>query len=1176
MTYRKRIAVLIGVPTYLDEYWHSLPYVDGDINGVDGLKATLEKGLGASCCFDEVKAPDPSSTNRELKDLLWKICTDDALDERCLTLIYFSGHGALDRVSRLPSLVVHNTSYSDPDGTGVSFSWLEKLISRSRSSLVLVLDACFAGGLPESVVSRELFDSAPKAILASCAADEKSFASADGKQSRFTRNLIMGLRGEAAEYGEVTVQSLAKYLVRSLQDTGQKPVCHVPESPLRLSVPRHPAEARSLQDTEGLEDRRSCVRKLVTEYSSLPVFEGPGHFVRPHVRAFRVEKEDEQAELQFRRVSLSLDEVREMDSGATAVDEPDDHPGDALDGILEWAKRLSPLLVLQGDTGTGKTTLLQKTWLELARRWLDGKTARFPLLIDLRLLADVRLHGRSARSGVASFVDAKRKFRSVLMDVLQNEYGLGLFWKDLIALCEGGKVVLLLDGLDEMSQDGRRESITTHLRLVGVLVEAGAKVALSCRTHYLRSDAELLSVIKAAELPWKNAFLFDLVPFEPRQIELYVSQRLSQSKWGLWRQLKETKSLGVGTLSSRPFLLGTLIQVLSESGSTRGVRQTQLFESYLQEWLARDRWRFEQFLGDFGPVIDRDLSSALASGISLTADPENDLEAWCEELISGFVKSMALEMRLSGRKSLLADEIANFLRTKLPSLPDVFLSFFDYAIRTCSFLTRNKEGHYAFLHPSVRAFFEAAGIRQELSRKTYPWDGSETRGRSRLAAIPHSLGAQPLDEDVADFLAEMVNPTDGVALASLIHDTKERVRACPNTLNYLAGNCLTLLARLWGEPQLEGERFEGLNLSGAQLRRALLRKVSFQDSVFEDAGFEHATFEEVKLNGAKFVRCAFDSARFGGVRINGGAVVRHCSGLTTAKGVPVEFTNAQTLSAKGQRTFERRRVPRVTKMRLLEGDSFVASGGVAAANFADAWESPEHEVSVKAFAIDVAPVTNRQFQDFVKANPEWGKQAVIDRLKNAYYLKEWDENAPPPDRDDEPVVYVSWFAAEAYARWVGKRLPTEAEWEFALRDGRHDERLRYPWGNEIEDVPPKYFKLIREGKIVRPKETPTTPNYQLLSMSGNVNEWVADWFSTEYFEALRRKAAQGEAEENPPGPLFGTERVYRGGSFLSGLDGDAHEFTCFYRSRLFPQNTNQDMGFRCALDATLYRELEAS
>lgn len=1178
--YTRRIAVLIGVSEYADDYWQPLPYVKGDIEGDDGLHHVLQHELGETCCFDDIHPVLATATNSEVKDLVWDICVNRGPTEDVLILVYFSGHGTLHPKYGRPSLVVHNTSHSDPDSSGIPFTWIYDLVARSPATLVLAIDACFAGDLAVTHASKELSALQPKAIFASCADHEKSFAAPGGAQSLFTQKLVAGLRGDgqAAVNGEVTTSSLRDYLVAAFEGIPQQPHCIVPEeTPILLSVPGRPIAAVSnITDSSQKELFEGYLRKGLRELRAMPVFAKDDHFVRPNVMAFKImEAEDlshkrergvDAQSRRFSRVRLTRfkTEKRTEIEGGEEVDSPYEDTDDALDRLKDWVAGEQSLLLLQGDTGTGKTTLLQGLWMDVAEQWLNAGKAIIPLFIDLRILADVRLHGRSARSKFDPLSEAQRKFRGILMDCLQNEYGLRLFWQNLRKFCGQGQILLILDGLDEMSQDGRPESVLTHLHLVRDLVAAGGRVVLSSRTHYLRSDQEYFSLMAEAGLPWNEATVFDLVPFDNTQIEQYVTARLGRQRASLWREVKKT--LGLTELSSRPFLLAILIDVLNEiPPDGKPPRETVLFERYLKGWLGRDRWRFEQFLEDFSSTIQRDLSSLRGAELVPNAEPKKNLAGWSEELLTRFIESLALEMRILNRAWFFADEIADYLRRKLPSLPDIFLSFFEYAIRTCTFLTRDAEGRYSFLHDSIEAYFAASALHRELKLSVYPWDASATRKRPQIKAIPHSLGLRVLDDQVREFLVNMVSPAEKPILTELIRDKERRIRDNPNTLKYLGGNCLTILARL--QKNRVGGEYSGLILSGADLTKVDLSGANFEGVTFEKCKFERADFRNTRLNGAQFLQCDFDRARLIGVKINGGSVVHHCSNINTAEGATPEFLLVVTLSVKGDRPFTRNGIEGLTKMRILDGGRFVAGVATGTVSFADPWEGPEHAVVLRPFAIDLHPVTTRQFKKFVDANPEWGKLATIDRLKNAYYLKTWNDDNEPPEREmNQPVVYVSWFAAAAYAEWAGKRLPTEAEWEFALRDRRHEENLFFPWGNDVADTPKVYFDLMDQGHTVRSEDTPPSPNYRLYSMSGNVNEWVADWYGEDYFAFLREKAINGDTEMNPRGPKFGAQRVFRGGSFLSGIERNAHELTCFYRRFLIPQNTNQDMGFRCAMD----------
>ena len=178
---------------------------------------------------------------------------------------------------------------------------------------------------------------------------------------------------------------------------------------------------------------------------------------------------------------------------------------------------------------------------------------------------------------------------------------------------------------------------------------------------------------------------------------------------------------------------------------------------------------------------------------------------------------------------------------------------------------------------------------------------------------------------------------------------------------------------------------------------------------------------------------------------------------------------------------------------------------------ADNDEQPVHTVHLDAFYIDANEVTNAEFKDFVLANPAWQKDRIDDRFADDNYLSDWNGNNHPLGESDHPVRYVSWYAAVAYAIWVDKRLPTEAEWEKAARGGL--KRKQYPWGNGINFNRANYGKNL--GQTTPIGEYPSN-DYGVFDIAGNVWEWCLDGYEVDFYANSPRRnptAGANNAEE---------------------------------------------------------------
>lgn len=201
------------------------------------------------------------------------------------------------------------------------------------------------------------------------------------------------------------------------------------------------------------------------------------------------------------------------------------------------------------------------------------------------------------------------------------------------------------------------------------------------------------------------------------------------------------------------------------------------------------------------------------------------------------------------------------------------------------------------------------------------------------------------------------------------------------------------------------------------------------------------------------------------------------------------------------------------------------------------WQ-PEHKVVLSSFLMDKTEVTNKQYNEFCQAT------------KNQYpYFWGMKEFRSGMDFPDFPVIGVSYNDAEKYARWAGKRLPTEAEWEYAARGGLQGKN--YPLGNQVDSTQVNYGRKFKS--ILKVGSFP--PNgFGLYDITGNVWEWTSDFYSDDYYSV--------SSTENPRGPLSGRFKVIRGGSWHSG----GMCVQTYYRNGLSPSWVDFAVGFRCVKD----------
>lgn len=329
------------------------------------------------------------------------------------------------------------------------------------------------------------------------------------------------------------------------------------------------------------------------------------------------------------------------------------------------------------------------------------------------------------------------------------------------------------------------------------------------------------------------------------------------------------------------------------------------------------------------------------------------------------------------------------------------------------------------------------------------------------------------------------------------------------------------------------------------------------------------------------------------------------------------MTNAQSASGKAFNKIKFNGDTSTAGMVYIPGGKFSMGGDNEQAS---PDEFPKHEVTIDSFWMDEHEVTNAQFAEFVQATgyvteaelkPDWEElkkqlppgtpkpdEAVLVPSSLVFFARsndvdlndysQWWKWVPGASwrypegpgssiagKEDYPVIHISWNDAMAYCKWSGKRLPTEAEWEFAARGGLRNNI--YPWGNEHinkgkakanswEGRFPSFNSSFDGFPGLAPVKSYSPNAYKLYDMAGNVWEWCSDWYHSDYYKTINLaggiKNPVGPKESHDPAEPYTPKKVARGGSFMCN-DSYCSGYRVARRMKSSADSGMSNMGFRC-------------
>ncbi len=436
-----------------------------------------------------------------------------------------------------------------------------------------------------------------------------------------------------------------------------------------------------------------------------------------------------------------------------------------IDNYLDKWLRLEGQLQLTvlGDYGTGKSTVAKRLEYRQAKRYLENPAKeRIPVLIELKIY------------------QKSISIESLITDLLLNKYSVEI--KNFNAfkhLNESGKLLLILDGFDEMASRVDKKVTLANFREFDKLISENSKVILTCRTHYFKNQDEIHKLHQGTDIYKKidekgGYTLLFLNPLKEEDFVIYLKKFFPEN----WEKYHQTivNTYNLRELAEKPILLELMVQTLPQIKieENEKLNHASLYDRYTKFWLNRDDWR-----------------SYLES---------NEREFITEEI--------AFYLFINNKDRIYYQELPKLIQEKFPGKRNFEMEYLDQDVRTCTFLNRDEKGDYAFVHQSFMEFFVAKQFANDIKNKN-----------------SNNFRLKKLSPEIAGFLKNLIDQFE--PFNKFIESTKNKSF---DEVKYLGGNSATI-ANLMGadfsEMDMSSTVLVGANFNNAKLINSNLSNAIF-------------------------------------------------------------------------------------------------------------------------------------------------------------------------------------------------------------------------------------------------------------------------------------------------------------------------------------------------------------